>query len=307
MFVRDDATARWQRSDIVGGNLGVRSFGSHVDKATGVHHLFAGLNRGGIHRGSHDPAAPGGIRWEPLPERTAEALPGKGRRVYDHSRVLCFAECNGDLYMASRITTGEDGKPVDGGLYRRVDGPQPKWELVHRWTIDKDVLQSRFLRGLTTVPDPKGGKHEVLIANFEYPGTIARFDPTRPNVTAEQELDIKEFFNQAWNTPAAPTRSDCRLQPVLARDRSENRRTRLALRRVGGTSRIAESAGQRFLLSHPPPRRPLRLGLHLRPRPSRSRRPETHRLPRHRAVAVRGRAGPRLLLLRLRRRRRPQP
>jgi CubicO group peptidase (beta-lactamase class C family) len=246
VFIRNDATGQWQRSEISDGNLGVRSFGSHVDKVTGVHHLFAGLNRGGIHRGSYDPAAPGGIRWEPLPERTAEAQTGKGRRIYDYSRVLCFAECNGDLYMASRITTGEDGKPVDGGLYRRVDGPKPSWELVHRWAIDKDVLQSRFLRGLTAVPDPQGGKHQVLIANFEYPGLIARFDPTivdgavrgspdpalsmtgrspasgRPEggisgevgrpapsaavVAAEQELDIKEFFNQAWNTPTAHRR-----------------------------------------------------------------------------------------------------
>jgi hypothetical protein len=77
---------------------------------------------------------------------------------------------------------------------------------VHRWTIDKEILQSRFLRGLTAVPDPKGGKHQVLIANFEYPGTIARFDPAKGVVTAEQELDIKEFFNQAWNTPAARRR-----------------------------------------------------------------------------------------------------
>jgi hypothetical protein len=203
VFIRNDATGEWQRSEITGGNLGVRSFGSHVDKVTGVHHILAGLNRGGIHRGSYDPAAPGGIRWEPLPERTAEALPGKGRRVYDYSRVLCFAECNGDLYMAARITTDASGKPVDGGLYRRVDGLKPSWELVHRWVIDKEVLQSRFLRGLTAVPDPRGGERQVLIANFEYPGLIVRFDPTRAEVVAEQELDIKQFFNRAWNTPTA--------------------------------------------------------------------------------------------------------
>jgi hypothetical protein len=45
-----------------------------------------------------------------------------------------------------------------------------------------------------------------LIANFEYPGTIARFDPAKGVVTAEQELDIKAFFNQAWNTPTAHRR-----------------------------------------------------------------------------------------------------
>jgi hypothetical protein len=210
VFIRNDATGRWQRSEIASGNLGVRSFGSHMDKVTKVHHIFAGLNLGGIHRGSYDPAAPGGIRWEPQPERTADAQPGKGRRIYDYSRVLCFAECNGDLYMAARITTDVGGQSVDGGLHRRVDGPKPQWKLVYRWPIDQQVLQSRFLRGLTTVPDPRGGAHEVLIANHEYPGTIACFAPSRPHgdglVTADQELDIKEYFNQAWKTPSAHRR-----------------------------------------------------------------------------------------------------
>jgi hypothetical protein len=206
VFIRDDAAGPWRRGEIAGGNLGVRSFGSHVDKVTGVHHLFAGLNRGGVHRGSYDPAAPGGIRWEAQPERTATAQPGQGRRIFDYSRVLCFAECSGDLYMAARITTDEAGRPVDGGLYRRTDGPKPEWKLAHRWAIDKDVLQSRFLRGLTAVPDPQGGTHQVLIANFEYPGLIARFDPTRAAAAAEQELDIKAFFNEAWNTPGARRR-----------------------------------------------------------------------------------------------------
>jgi CubicO group peptidase (beta-lactamase class C family) len=210
VFIRNDATGQWQRSEITSGNLGVRSFGSHVDKVTGVHHIFAGLNLGGIHRGSYDPAAPGGIRWEAKPERTAEAQPGKGRRIYDYSRVLCYAECNGDLYMAARITTDTDGQVVDGGLYRRVDEPKPQWKLVYRWPIDQQVLQSRFLRGLTAVPDPKDGNHEVLIANFEYPGTIARFDPSHKSgdglIAADRELDIKEFFNQAWNTPNAHRR-----------------------------------------------------------------------------------------------------
>lgn len=210
VFLRDDAIGHWLRSDIAPGTLGVRSFGTHVDRVTGVHHVFAGLNTGGVHRGSHDPAVPGGIRWQARPERSSEAQPGQDRRIYDYSRVLCFAECNGDLYMASRITTDDADKPMDGGLYRRIDGAEPSWELVHRWRIDKEILQSRYLRGLTAVPDPKGREHEVLIANFEYPGTIVRFDPASKDangfIAAEQELDIKEFFNRAWKTPNARRR-----------------------------------------------------------------------------------------------------
>jgi len=209
---RDDSTGKWHKSVIAHERYqpSARSLASYRDKVTGVHHIFAGLNHGGIYRGSYDRSVPGGIRWDPRPERIAKALPGQGRRIYDYSRVLCFAECNGDLYMAARITTDETGNPVDGGLYRRVDGPSPRWELVYRWKIDPQVLQARFLRGLTAAPDPKGGNHQVLIANFEYPGLIVRFDPTRKDdsgsILMEQELDIKEFFNRAWNTPAARRR-----------------------------------------------------------------------------------------------------
>jgi hypothetical protein len=210
VLIRDDATGRWVRSDMARGNLGVRSFGSHQDKVTGVHSLFAGLNRGGIHRGSYDPAAPGGIRWEAESEREVSSGYRSDGKVYDFSRVLCFAECNGDLYMAARITLDANNQPVDGGLYRRSDGPKPAWKLVSRWTVDPAILQSRYLRGLTAVPDPKGGKHELLIANFEYPGTIVRFDPAKMNrgglIDPELEIDIKDYFNAAWNTPQARRR-----------------------------------------------------------------------------------------------------
>jgi len=208
VFIRDDASGKWVRSDIASGNLGVRSFGSHVDRVTGVHHLFAGLNRGGVVRGSYDPAAPGGIRWEKDSERDTAAYRSDGK-VYDFSRVLCFAECNGDLYMASRITLDAANQPVDGGLYCRMDGPKPEWKLVSRWSVDPAILQSRYLRGLTAVPDPKGGQQEVLVANFEYPGTLVRFDPKETDrglMTPELEIDIKDYFNQAWNTPNARRR-----------------------------------------------------------------------------------------------------
>jgi acetyl esterase/lipase len=110
--------------------------------------------------------------------------------------------------MASRITLDATNQPADGGLYRRVDGPNPSWQLVYRWPVDTAILQSRYLRGLTAVPDPAGSGRECLIAAFEYPGTIVRFAPTADgaSVTATQELDIKEYFNQAWDTPGVRRR-----------------------------------------------------------------------------------------------------
>ena len=202
------ADGGWQYSRIAAGYLGARAVGSHVDKVTGVHLVFAGLNRGPIHAGAYDPTAPGGIRWEEQPERTVSTQYKSDGKVYDYSRVLCFAECNGDLYMASRITLDAGGQPVDGGLYRRVDGPRPSWQLVHRWPVDRAVLQSRYLRGLTPAPDPASSGRECLLAAFEYPGTIVRFTPTADGtgVTATQELDIKEYFSQAWDTPGGRRR-----------------------------------------------------------------------------------------------------
>lgn len=130
------AESGWQYSRIAAGYLGARAIGSHVDKVTGVHLIFAGLNRGPVHAGAYDPTAPGGIRWQEQPERTVTTQYRSDGKVYDFSRVLCFAECNGDLYMASRITLDAAGQPADGGLYRRVDGPEPSWQLVNRWPVD---------------------------------------------------------------------------------------------------------------------------------------------------------------------------
>jgi hypothetical protein len=208
VWTRTAASDAWQQSRIAAGYLGARAIGSHVDRATGVHLVFAGLNRGPIHAGTYDPTVPGGIRWEEQPERGATTQYRTDGKVYDYSRVLCFAECNGDLYMASRITLDAASQPVDGGLYRRVDGPKPEWRLVYRWPVDTAVLQSRYLRGLTPVPDPAGSGRECLLAAFEYLGTIVRFTPTADGtaVTATQELDIKEYFNQVWDMPGVRRR-----------------------------------------------------------------------------------------------------
>jgi hypothetical protein len=200
VFVRDERGA-WPASEVAPGTRGVRSLGTHVDRVTGVHHVFAGLNDGRVYRGAYDSAAPAGLRWEPTPERNVATA---------RSRVMSFAECDGDLYMTARIDDDPSGQPVDGGLYRRVDGAAPRWELVHRWPIDPEISQSRFLRGLTAVPDPAGGDREVLIANMEYPGLMVRYDPRRAGEAGqgglETEVDLKAFFDGAWNTPPGQRR-----------------------------------------------------------------------------------------------------
>lgn len=210
VFVRDDVRNEWVGSDVAEGGMGARALGSHIDRMSGVHYIFAGLNRGEIIRGSYDPTVKGFVKWEPVAERKPVSGYRTDGKVYDFSRILCFAECNGDLYMASRITLDKDGKAVDGGLYRRRDGAVPSWELVYRWPVEVGVLQSRYLRGLTAVPHPEFKDRQVLIAGFEYPGTIARFDPFGASeekpAEVKVEVDLKDYFNIAWNTPATKRR-----------------------------------------------------------------------------------------------------
>ncbi len=185
-WTRDDATGRWAKSDIAvePRSAGARSFASHRDRVTGIHHIFAGVSAGRIYRGVYDPAAPGRLRWHAEPE-----LSGTGR-------PMCMAEADGVLYAACGI---KDDSPQSGGLFRRVDGAQPKWELVYRWQykLIEGKDESEIMRGLTAIPDPQGGAHEVLLGTRNYSNTIERIDPAK-NFAVTVELNIREFFAKQW-------------------------------------------------------------------------------------------------------------
>jgi hypothetical protein len=202
--VRDDASGLWLESQVEPGDplpLGqvftARAFGAHRDGTTGVSSLFAGVWRGSatavgqyrssIRRAGYDPDQPGGLRWDPEPE-----LDGVGR-------ILAFAECNGSLYAAAGIFSDA---PESGGIFRRLDGSQPRWEQVYRWreydlTVWDD--EQRIARGLTCVPDPAGGALDVLIAFRYFPEpVIERIDPNRGHA-AIVEMDLRSFFGRAFH------------------------------------------------------------------------------------------------------------
>ena len=186
-WARDDVTGRWAKSDIAlePRAAGARSFAAHRDKVTGIHHIFAGVACGQIYRGVYDPAAAGRIRWSAEPE-----LSGTGR-------PMCMTEADGVLYAACGI---KDGTPQSGGLFRRRDGAQPKWEMVYRWPCNLAVRSSdelRILRGLTAVADTQGDGHAVLLATRNFGGVIERIDPAK-NFAVTRELNIRDFFAKMW-------------------------------------------------------------------------------------------------------------
>lgn len=141
MRVRDDATGRWQTvalptPKVAGSN--VRELWLHRDSVTGADLIFVAANPSplGIYAGIYDPAAPGRIRWRSEPEITA-----RGQR--DAGKWFGMATVNGVLF-ASDVNT----------VYRRVDGPQPRWLNVLQFPRVGDEGGAE-VRGLTAVPNPK--------------------------------------------------------------------------------------------------------------------------------------------------------
>jgi hypothetical protein len=212
-WTRDDATGKWTETVAVEGlRGGLRSFSTHMDKVTGVQYLFGGATKSGsIFRAVYDSATPGKLRWHKAPE-----LSGTGR-------MMCMAEADGVLYAAGGI---QDETPLSGGLFRRVDGERPRWELLWRWPhlIKEKGDESEILRGLTAIPDPAGGGHQVLLGTCNYPGVVYRIDPKR-NLAVTTELDIRAYFANVFGVSAL--RGPClsaynNFLPVTDPDTGEN-------------------------------------------------------------------------------------
>jgi hypothetical protein len=185
VWIRDDTAGTWTKTLNAPAATNARVIFSHVDTITGVHHAFAGMRNGTIYRGAYDPAAPGKILWQ----STAETMERTG------GRVISATVANGRLYAASRVEQAANGAIV-GGLYERTDGPAPSWRLVYQlpFIANGPALN---LRGLTAVPDPSGGTHEVLIAGREDQGTIVRLDPTK-NFALTTEFNYRAYYQQLW-------------------------------------------------------------------------------------------------------------
>lgn len=166
----------------------VISFGSHVDRVSGVHFAFAGLANGEIYRGGYVEALSARIAWA-----------SNSVELTQHGPITSFAECNGRLFAASgvRRPPGGGAGTATGGLLVRRDGVG-RWDTV--WTPPTPSDPSApptvsELRGLTAVPNPNGLTNEVLLLARSWPGVIERLDPdTNSSTPLAVELDVRDFF-----------------------------------------------------------------------------------------------------------------
>jgi acetyl esterase/lipase len=186
MRVRDDTTGQWHTHDLptpTVAEANVRELWLHRDRVTGADLLFVAANPSplGILAGSFDPDAPGRIRWHSEPEITAQ-----GRR--GTSKWFGMTTVNGVL-LASDVDA----------VYRRDDGPQPKWTKVLQFPRGVGDEGGAEVRGLTAVPNPPSitgwpEKDMLLLAT-----QMKLWRVRVPAITADQhehsaELDLVPWF-----------------------------------------------------------------------------------------------------------------
>jgi uncharacterized delta-60 repeat protein len=220
---RDDTNNTWVRHKLYHtpwnpGQLNdtqeVRVLFDHVDQVTGVHYVFASSRNGRVFRGWYDANAPGKVAWDPQPE-----LGGL------HAQGLCAAKANGVQYLG--IAFGKNGSnpivlprpTLNHGLWRRIDGvrtpvdvtqplptnPQWEWINVEEWenpNVPGAHIFTGQLRGLTAIPDPNGGTHEVLAMHWDSADCKIHIVDPMDGHKATEELDTRAFFRSAWGNTA---------------------------------------------------------------------------------------------------------
>jgi hypothetical protein len=93
-------------------------FKVHWDLITGAESIFVGATHG-IYRKVYDEMIRGNIQW--IKENEIDTTFG---------RPIAMTNCNDTLYCS--VDYGNPDTPgMNGGLFKRVDGTKPSWELVY--------------------------------------------------------------------------------------------------------------------------------------------------------------------------------
>ncbi|MBI4579161.1 MAG: sulfatase-like hydrolase/transferase, partial [Planctomycetes bacterium] len=190
VWVRRDNSGTWVKTIVTtgAGNWPVRALFDHVDRVSGIHHVFAavGSDSGKLFRGAYN-AAWGVIEWQSTPELTSS------------TRITSGGECNGYAYVCA----GGNGVAGDndGGIFWRTDGPRPQWNFVHEWPLSGNGRPD--IRGFTAVADPANLGHEVFLVSLDMNGNICRVEPISGDPhyghRVITELNVPQFLGSMWS------------------------------------------------------------------------------------------------------------
>ncbi|MGD1840945.1 MAG: T9SS type A sorting domain-containing protein [Thermonemataceae bacterium] len=160
----------------------IRSIQKYTHPITGGEFLYIG-SWSAVYKGWYDSNAPSKIKFNAQP---AFSFPTS------NTWVASMTVANGKLYAGC----GPEANNV-GGIWEKED-TSDDFTLIHRLPYPGSVSVSNP-RGLTAIPDPKGGNHEVLLFAFEGNGDIIRLDPYN-NYKATIEINVRDYFDALPNT-----------------------------------------------------------------------------------------------------------
>ncbi len=174
IWTRDDANNTWAKTTLQAGGKyrrSTRAFAVHRDQKTAVDRIFVAAGALGIYSGVYHGDQPGKIRWDKKPELGPLAI-----------RPMSFAQANGSLYVSAGTS-----------VYRRTDGPAPRWEKVYSDNT-REHWELGGIRGLTAVASPGGSGESIL---FSHTDRIIRLDPNDHHKAAI-ELKIRALVEKGW-------------------------------------------------------------------------------------------------------------
>lgn len=173
LFIRNDTTGQWQRTTPLSRPTGLRGEDNsirkalvHQDRVTGREHLFLSVGVFGLLRADYDPTRLEPLTWSDVPE----FVPAR-------TRILGLTVANGILFVS-------DGQSI----WRRVDGPQPRYEKIADFTdqVDTGTPRETFsaiggIRGLSAIQGPIPGQQSLLLVWHDgrlARGCVKRLDPS---------------------------------------------------------------------------------------------------------------------------------
>ena len=188
VFVRDDATGKWNHSMHMQGGHGrlvPRDCEVFTDRVTGVDRIFLLVGDPGILSGVYNSETKS-IEWDARKEHPKDdsSFP---------ARPLGITEANDKLYFS-----------VAGKIFVRHDGPEPTWSLAYTipGKVNTDV---GGIRGLSTIKNPVGPGQSIIFVwtpKGRCAGEIKRLDGPEL-VPSKDETSLRALFDKAMTEEKA--------------------------------------------------------------------------------------------------------
>jgi hypothetical protein len=195
VMVRNDATGKWIKTTPHSGpktsdphDVSVRAMRVYTDRITHEERMYLTIGSKGVLSGVYDPKVKGWIRWRPF------------HPVPFSNRALSICEANRSLVIGA-----------GDAVWRRKDGASPEYEEIHHFRdLDDRPVNPAIggIRGMTTIKNPKGTGHSLLLfwtnpGRIGARGSIYRLDPDRKGgYTRHEDVRLAPVFREEMGVTA---------------------------------------------------------------------------------------------------------